>query len=197
MLIRQLLQGPFNKYSYFHGAEYRFTVITYLKNVFVMRMILLLCFYSLNLLFICRLGSFSLRCSLTNTDVLTSVATEEVFEDSTSLDSNCSIPVVHLKTDTLDAEGINLLAGGTYVDTILTALPVRILANISLFLNIYSVLRIMSPCIAWFLVFFNSWSSCRSYPRRNRTQLLQLLLIQLHSMVSNLLHIKTDKFTRK
>ncbi|KAI3445428.1 hypothetical protein Pfo_002093 [Paulownia fortunei] len=71
-----------------------------------------------------RLDAFSLRCSLTNTDVLNSVATEEVYEDTTSLDANCSVPVVHLKSDTLETEGLNLLVGGTYVDTILTALPV-------------------------------------------------------------------------
>ncbi|XP_011087494.1 solute carrier family 40 member 3, chloroplastic [Sesamum indicum] len=71
-----------------------------------------------------RLGAFNLRCSLTNTDVLNPVATEEVYNDATSLDSNCSIPVVHLKSDTLETEGLNLLVGGTYVDTILTALPV-------------------------------------------------------------------------
>ncbi|KAK4427597.1 Solute carrier family 40 member 3, chloroplastic [Sesamum alatum] len=71
-----------------------------------------------------RLDAFNLRCSLTNTDVLDSVATEEVYDDATSLDSNCSIPVVHLKSDTLETEGLNLLVGGTYVDTILTALPV-------------------------------------------------------------------------
>ncbi|KAL0302469.1 UNVERIFIED_CONTAM: Solute carrier family 40 member 3, chloroplastic [Sesamum calycinum] len=71
-----------------------------------------------------RLDAFNLRCSLTNTDVLNSVATEEVYNDATSLDSNCTIPVVHLKSDTLETEGLNLLVGGTYVDTILTALPV-------------------------------------------------------------------------
>ncbi|KAI3448476.1 hypothetical protein Pfo_005141 [Paulownia fortunei] len=70
-----------------------------------------------------RLGAFSLRCSLTNTDVCNSVATDEVHEDTTSLDSNCSVPVAHLKSDSLETEGLNVL-GGTYADTILTALPV-------------------------------------------------------------------------
>ncbi|KAK6159803.1 hypothetical protein DH2020_003184 [Rehmannia glutinosa] len=71
-----------------------------------------------------RLDTFRLRCSFINTDVLDSVATEEIYEDTTSLDSNCSIPVVHLKSDTLETEGLNLLVGGTYVDTILKELPV-------------------------------------------------------------------------
>ncbi|KAL8527827.1 hypothetical protein ACS0TY_005595 [Phlomoides rotata] len=71
-----------------------------------------------------RLEAFNLRCSFTNTDVLECVATEEVYEDTTCLDSNCSVPVVHLKSDTLETEALNLLVGDTYVDTILTALPV-------------------------------------------------------------------------
>ncbi|KAL3620671.1 Solute carrier 40 member 3, chloroplastic [Castilleja foliolosa] len=71
-----------------------------------------------------RLGDFRLRCSFTNTDVLNSVVTEEVYEDTTSLDSKCSIPVVHLQSDTLETEGLNLLVGGTYVDTVLKELPV-------------------------------------------------------------------------
>ncbi|KAK6159794.1 hypothetical protein DH2020_003175 [Rehmannia glutinosa] len=71
-----------------------------------------------------RLDTFRLRCSFINTDVLDSVATEEIYEDTTSLDSNCSIPVVHLQPDSLETEGLNLLVGGTYVDTILKELPV-------------------------------------------------------------------------
>ncbi|XP_057792035.1 solute carrier family 40 member 3, chloroplastic-like [Salvia miltiorrhiza] len=71
-----------------------------------------------------RLGPFNLRCSLINTDVLDPVATEDVYEDSTCLDLNSSIPIVHIKSDTLETDGLDLLVGGTYVDTILTALPV-------------------------------------------------------------------------
>lgn len=69
------------------------------------------------LLFACRFCSFSLKCSF-NTDVCDSVANDEVDEDTTS-----SVPVIHLKSDCLEAEGVNLLGGG-FVDTILTALPV-------------------------------------------------------------------------
>ncbi|XP_042005356.1 solute carrier family 40 member 3, chloroplastic-like isoform X2 [Salvia splendens] len=72
-----------------------------------------------------RLRPFNLRCSLINTEVLESVATEDVYEDSACLDSNSSIPVVHINSDTLETDGLELLVGGgTYVDTILTALPV-------------------------------------------------------------------------
>lgn len=77
-------------------------------------------------LFINRFGAFNLRCSLTNTDVLDPVVTEEVYEDTACLDSNSLIPVVHLKADALETEGLDLLAGGTYVDTLLTTLPVSL-----------------------------------------------------------------------
>ncbi|KAK6121071.1 hypothetical protein DH2020_045164 [Rehmannia glutinosa] len=63
------------------------------------------------------------RCTHTNSDGCNSVATDEVHEDTTSLDSDCSVPVVHLKSDSLETEGLNLL-GDTYAGTILTELPV-------------------------------------------------------------------------
>ncbi|GFP87937.1 solute carrier family 40 member 3 chloroplastic [Phtheirospermum japonicum] len=72
---------------------------------------------------ILRFGAFSLRCSLINTDACNSVANDEFHEDTTTVDSNCSVPVVHLISDPLEKEGFNLL-GGTYADTILTELPV-------------------------------------------------------------------------
>ncbi|KAK4406760.1 Solute carrier family 40 member 3, chloroplastic [Sesamum angolense] len=71
-----------------------------------------------------RLPAFRLRCSLTNTDIYNSVATDDVHEDTTSLDSNFSVPVVHLKSDSLETEGLNLLVCDTYADTVLTTLPV-------------------------------------------------------------------------
>ncbi|KAK6143848.1 hypothetical protein DH2020_024196 [Rehmannia glutinosa] len=70
-----------------------------------------------------RLGAFRVRCTHTNSDGCNSVATDEVHEDTTSLDSDCSVPVVHLKSDSLETEGLNLL-GDTYAGTILTELPV-------------------------------------------------------------------------
>ncbi|XP_059652284.1 solute carrier family 40 member 3, chloroplastic [Cornus florida] len=72
-----------------------------------------------------RLEIFNSRCSLTNTDVFNDVATdEEVHEELPTAASNCSVPIVHLKSDILDTESLNLLAESTYVDTLLTALPV-------------------------------------------------------------------------
>lgn len=99
----------------------------------------LLC--SLSLLLICRLEAFNLRCSLTNIDVLECVETDEVYEDTTCLESNCSVPAVHLKSDTLETEALNLLVGGTYVDSILTALPVSFcLIHVSPYLSILASL---------------------------------------------------------
>lgn len=74
----------------------------------------------------CRLH-FHPKCSITNADVCNHVATEEeIPEDCTTADSNCSVPIVHLKSDVLETEALNLLAEGTFVDTLLTTLPVRV-----------------------------------------------------------------------
>lgn len=75
-----------------------------------------------------------------NTEVLEPVATE----DSACLDSNSSIPVVHIKSDPLETDGLELLVGGgTYVDTILTALPVSFFQmHISPFLGIFSSVKL-------------------------------------------------------
>lgn len=70
-----------------------------------------------------RLNKFYLRCSITDTDVLNSVAIEEELHEELST-SNCSVPVVQLNTDVLEAESVNLLRESTYVDTLLTKLPV-------------------------------------------------------------------------
>ncbi|XP_075477432.1 solute carrier family 40 member 3, chloroplastic-like isoform X4 [Primulina tabacum] len=71
-----------------------------------------------------RLNTFGIQCSLVNTDGCHSVETVEVHEDTMSLESNCVIPVVYLESDTLETEGLNLLVGDSYVDTVLTTLPV-------------------------------------------------------------------------
>ncbi|KAK4424526.1 Solute carrier family 40 member 3, chloroplastic [Sesamum alatum] len=71
-----------------------------------------------------RLAAFRLRCSLTNTDIYNSVATDDMHEDTTSLDSNSSVPVVRLKSNSLETEGLKLLVCDTYADTVLTTLPV-------------------------------------------------------------------------
>lgn len=71
-----------------------------------------------------RLGSFNTRCSI-NTNVLTDIATDqEVRDDVATDDCGCTIPVLHLKSDILETEALNLLAKGTFVDTLLTTLPV-------------------------------------------------------------------------
>ncbi|KAK3014293.1 hypothetical protein RJ639_008016 [Escallonia herrerae] len=61
-----------------------------------------------------RLDRFRSRCSITSTEVLNDIATaEEIQEDF-------SVPIV----DVLETEALNLLSEGTYVDTLLTTLPV-------------------------------------------------------------------------
>ncbi|KAI5658543.1 hypothetical protein M9H77_27336 [Catharanthus roseus] len=72
-----------------------------------------------------RLEYVNRKCSITNTDVLSHVTTDEVVqEDLATADSNCTVPIVHLTSDLLETDALNLLAKGTYVDTLLTTLPV-------------------------------------------------------------------------
>lgn len=71
-----------------------------------------------------RVGSLNTRCSI-NTDFVTDIATDqEVRDDVATDDCGCTIPVLHLKSDILETEALNLLAKGTFVDTLLTTLPV-------------------------------------------------------------------------
>ncbi|KAL6560623.1 hypothetical protein OROGR_004182 [Orobanche gracilis] len=69
-----------------------------------------------------RLGAFNLRCLFTNTDVYYSVATDEVREHTTYLDSTCSVPV-HLISDSLETEKF-IIHRGTCADAVLTELSV-------------------------------------------------------------------------
>ncbi|KAK6805098.1 hypothetical protein RDI58_002882 [Solanum bulbocastanum] len=79
---------------------------------------------SYHMIFISWLVSLNTRCSI-NTDVLTDIATDqEVRDDVATDDCGCTIPVLHLKSDILETEALNLLAKGTFVDTLLTTLPV-------------------------------------------------------------------------
>ncbi|TYH07527.1 hypothetical protein ES288_A08G240800v1 [Gossypium darwinii] len=68
--------------------------------------------------------SFKSRCSIVNTDVhLNHVAVED--EDISTVDIGCcTTPIVQLKSDVLEAESLSMLTGDTYVDSLLTTLPV-------------------------------------------------------------------------
>lgn len=84
------------------------------------------------LLFSRSFDSFKLRCSITNTDVhFNQVATED--EDLSATDS--TTPILQLKSDVLETESLNILTGDTYVDNLLTALPVCSSLYISLFIT--------------------------------------------------------------
>ncbi|CAA7017164.1 unnamed protein product [Microthlaspi erraticum] len=73
-----------------------------------------------------RLNSFSSRCSITNTDVYHDFVTtdDNIHEDLPTPAEDHSIPIVHLDTDIAVTESLSLLTECTYVDTVLTALPV-------------------------------------------------------------------------
>ncbi|KAF3454141.1 hypothetical protein FNV43_RR04588 [Rhamnella rubrinervis] len=73
-----------------------------------------------------RFGSFNARCSITNTDKQCShVATEnETQEELSDVEPDLSVCIVNLKSDILEAESLSLLTEDTYVDCLLTGLPV-------------------------------------------------------------------------
>ncbi|XP_010551010.1 PREDICTED: solute carrier family 40 member 3, chloroplastic [Tarenaya hassleriana] len=74
-----------------------------------------------------RLNSFSSRCSIINTDVCHEHVTtddDKVHGDLPTPAEDHLVPTVHLDTDISIAESFCLLSDCTYVDTLLTALPV-------------------------------------------------------------------------
>lgn len=86
---------------------------------------------------------------MTNTDdVCNYVSTDEVHEDSTSLHSNCSDPVVHLKSDSLETERLPSVAG-TFVNTVLTTVPVSVVWSVDLYFP--APLHIGKPRISEYL----------------------------------------------
>ena len=74
-----------------------------------------------------RLNSFTSRCSITNTDVCHEFVTTTDDEDLPSPPEDHPIPIVHLdNTNIAVTESLSLLTECTYVDTVLTALPVML-----------------------------------------------------------------------
>ncbi|XP_058083009.1 solute carrier family 40 member 3, chloroplastic [Magnolia sinica] len=73
-----------------------------------------------------RSDNFTSRCSTRNADVeFNHIATEnEVQDDLPSIPPGCSIPIVHLKSEILETESLNLLTEDGYIHTLFTTLPV-------------------------------------------------------------------------
>ncbi|KAI7737148.1 hypothetical protein M8C21_010335 [Ambrosia artemisiifolia] len=69
---------------------------------------------------ILRLNNLYTRCSMTNIEVLNNVVTEEVNHDSSSHTSSCLV----LDSEIHDTESTDLPVEGTFVDMILTTLPI-------------------------------------------------------------------------
>jgi len=92
-----------------------------------------------------RFACFGSKCSLTDTDVhLVHVTTDEDEAQGRGVvEPHCPVPFVKLNTDILETESLNLLAEATFVDTLLTALPVGFL---------YQVLGVVKYC-SQFLIF--------------------------------------------
>ncbi|XP_057250359.1 solute carrier family 40 member 3, chloroplastic isoform X3 [Beta vulgaris subsp. vulgaris] len=73
-----------------------------------------------------RADRFCSSCSMIDTDLqVDNIASDEdIEEDLSSSASNYSSPIVHLHPDILEAESLNILNERSYVDTVLTGLPV-------------------------------------------------------------------------
>lgn len=56
------------------------------------------------------------------------VAEDQIHGD-TAVETERPVPIVHLKSDTFEADSSALLTEGAYVDSLLTVLPVRYLKN--------------------------------------------------------------------
>ncbi|KAJ9180344.1 hypothetical protein P3X46_008602 [Hevea brasiliensis] len=74
----------------------------------------------------CRFCNLNSRCLITNSELQCSlvVSNDEVPQDVSGIEPDCSAPIVHIKADILEAEPLSLLADATYADSLLTALPV-------------------------------------------------------------------------
>ena len=62
---------------------------------------------------------------MANTEVFNNIVTEELHHAPSADASCCAAPIVHINCETHDAESTNLLVEGTFVDMILTTLPVH------------------------------------------------------------------------
>ena len=70
------------------------------------------------------------------------MATEDEVTEELSVvepDCSCSVPILNLNSDILEAEPLSLLTEDTYVDSLLTVLPVRFWSSA----NLFSILLIL------------------------------------------------------
>ncbi|WCJ43062.1 Solute carrier family 40 member 3 chloroplastic [Euphorbia peplus] len=73
-----------------------------------------------------RLRNLKSSCSITNSDLQCGqiLTDDEVQEHVSDVEPDCTAPIVHIKSDILQTEPLSLLAEATYVDNLLTVLPV-------------------------------------------------------------------------
>lgn len=75
--------------------------------------------------FQCRFQKFHSRCAITNVDVLYNhVVTEEHIQSDNTVETDYSVPIVHINSDILETESSTLITQDTYIDSLLTVLPV-------------------------------------------------------------------------
>ncbi|KDP23393.1 hypothetical protein JCGZ_23226 [Jatropha curcas] len=72
-----------------------------------------------------RFSNLNSRCSFTNSDLECShVLTDDEVPNVSIVEHECSTPIIHINSDILEAEPLSLLAEVTFVDSLLTSLPV-------------------------------------------------------------------------
>ncbi|CAL0300134.1 unnamed protein product [Lupinus luteus] len=72
-----------------------------------------------------RFSCLSSRCSITNTDIhLDHITTDDTEGASSAVEPECLVPIVKLNSDILETVSSNVLNEATFVDTLLTALPI-------------------------------------------------------------------------
>lgn len=127
-----------------------------------------------------RFDRFNSRCSITNTDMQCDhVVTEnEAQEELSAVEPDFSVPIVNLKSDVLEAESLSLLTEETYVDCLLTTLPVCFYSGV-----IILCLPIFSIVVFRIIVLTALCSLLRFSRRRSSMPLQQLQPIQQDYMV--------------
>lgn len=75
-------------------------------------------------------------------------ADDEVREDMSTNEMECPVSVVQLNTEMLQTDSLTLLTEGTFVDSLLTTIPVRVIASwipshFYLYLNFFPLLKVL------------------------------------------------------
>lgn len=142
-----------------------------------------------------RFDALISRCSITNTDTHCShvVTEDEASEELSAVEPECSVPIINLKSDILEAEPLSLLTEDTYVDCLLTTLPVCFLfvhnsVPLSFFISLSFILFVFCFQSHFSLNFFfllRFYQRRRSMPLRRRQPTQQDYMVRASTKLSN------------